>query len=222
MHTSGHIAAAAGGGIQRSWIVRNAVRNAEVEAVLDNVEHGPSAVLQDPLLQTSGGKCLGIGDIGLAVDGLIGDELTVAFIANVKRGGVRKEEAEREGSVRAVSGVGEAGKDGEGHSGQGGGATRGESARGAGLVDGVDAVAAAALRYVPSVVVDHDAAEVGVLAGLVAAELQPADHADVGRHRRRQARHKKLRTSGGARLMPSCVLRSCFFGRLPLLSLPAM
>ena len=53
------------------------------------------------------------------------------------------------------------------------------------LIDGVDAIAAAALGDVESVIEDGEATEVGVFARLVGAELQTPDHLDVRWERRR-------------------------------------
>ena len=82
------------------------------------------------------------------------------------------------------------------------GGTGGQGAGGARLIDGVDAVAAAALGDVERVVEDGEAAEVGVLARLVGAEFQTADHVDVGRKRRRLPRVEQFGARGIGQVDP--------------------
>src|SRR5262249_3011072 len=63
MDSSSQIAAATCRGIERGWIVRNAVGDADVQAVLQNVEQVPGAVREAPFLDPGCGLTGGVGDV---------------------------------------------------------------------------------------------------------------------------------------------------------------
>ena len=93
------VTAAACRGFDGRWIVRDAVRHAKVQPVLDDVLEHPSPALQDPLLQAGGehgvgGQVAGIRHVYLSVDGLVRRVDQIALVANVQGGGVGEPDPE--------------------------------------------------------------------------------------------------------------------------------
>ena len=158
-------------GLSEAWIPRDAVRHADIQSILQDVLQHPGAVDQAPFLQAGSG--LGLGVRHVSVD-RGRHQRPVALVANVKSVGVGEPDAEGKRSACARGGVGKSRQDRDRHRCKVSSGTGWQCPRRAHLIHGVDAIAAAAFADVQRVVEDGDAAEIGVLAGLVGAELEDA------------------------------------------------
>ena len=101
----GDVPAAARCRVKCRWIIRNAVRHADVQAVLQNVEHGPGSVHEAPFLQTGSRQRLGVCHVSVHGRSQVG---SIALIANVERVGVGEPKPERKRGGGAGGCVGEA------------------------------------------------------------------------------------------------------------------
>src|SRR5579871_2556148 len=92
MNLTRDVAAAAGRRIERGRIVGNAIRNADIQAVLQDIEEMPGAIGKAPLLHARGGLRGSIGNVAV---NRRGNQNAIALVANVQRICICKEETER-------------------------------------------------------------------------------------------------------------------------------
>ncbi len=207
MHFTCEVATSARCRIERRCVVRNAVWNSDIQALLENIIHVPDAAGEAPLLHASRSQARSVRNI--AIDCRCYQD-SIAFIADIQRICIREPNSKGECCGRRLAILVHAARERRREPGQNRDRLTAKLRRSpcwqnacvAHLIDRVDAISTASLGDVQGVVKDGQATEVIVLprlVGCLVANLRNrelADFVDARRHGRRLAGNKKFGACG--------------------------